>query len=65
MAEPRATRLDRRVDPDRDHVLGNPRADMTLVEYGSYACPSCHVAHDVIAGLRKSEHVLDVSLVAL
>ena len=52
MAEPRATRLDRRVDPDRDHVLGNPRADMTLVEYGSYACPSCHVAHDVIAGLR-------------
>src|SRR5688500_9054868 len=52
MADPRATRLDRSVDPARDHLLGNPQADMTLVEYGSYACPSCHVAHEVIAGLR-------------
>ena len=52
MADPRATRLDRDVDPARDHVLGNPAAEMTLVEYGSYACPSCHVAHEVIAGLR-------------
>ena len=52
MADPRATRLDRGVDPERDHVLGNPHAEMTLVEYGSYACPSCHVAHEVIAGLR-------------
>ncbi|HEU4813704.1 MAG TPA: Na+/H+ antiporter NhaA [Xanthomonadaceae bacterium] len=52
MADPRATRLDRDVDPGRDHVLGNPNAEMTLVEYGSYACPSCHVAHEVIAGLR-------------
>jgi NhaA family Na+:H+ antiporter len=25
---------------------------MTLVEYGSYACPSCHAAHEVVANLR-------------
>ena len=25
---------------------------MTLVEYGSYACPHCHAAHEVIADLR-------------
>lgn len=25
---------------------------MTLVEYGSYACPYCHAAHEVIADLR-------------
>src|SRR5690606_24174623 len=52
MADTRETRMDRRVDLDRDHVLGNPDAEMTLVEYGSYACPSCHVAHEVIGRLR-------------
>ena len=26
---------------------------MTLVEYGSYACPQCHAVHDVIEGLRS------------
>ena len=25
---------------------------MTLVEYGNYACPSCHAAHEVVADLR-------------
>lgn len=25
---------------------------MTLVEYGSYACPSCRIAHEVVASLR-------------
>jgi NhaA family Na+:H+ antiporter len=40
------------VDLARDHVLGNPAAPMTLVEYGSYACPYCHAAHEVIANLR-------------
>jgi hypothetical protein len=29
---------DRPVDLARDHVLKNPAAPMTLVEYGSYAC---------------------------
>lgn len=55
MANPgikRAMRLDPPVDLASDHVLGNPQAEMTLVEYGSYACPSCHSAHEVIAELR-------------
>lgn len=45
-------RLDRPVDSTRDHILGNPEAEMTLVEYGSYACPSCHEAHKVVINLR-------------
>lgn len=48
----RPTRLDPPVDPGADHILGNPAAELTLVEYGSYACPSCHSAHEVIADLR-------------
>ncbi len=48
----RTTKLDPAVDPANDHMLGNPNAEMTLVEYGSYACPSCHSAHEVIADLR-------------
>ncbi len=41
------------VDVGRDHVLGPRDAEMTLVEYGSYACPHCHAVHDVIEGLRS------------
>lgn len=52
MADQRATKLDRPVDPALDHVLGPQDAPLTLVEYGSYVCPSCHVAHDVVANLR-------------
>src|SRR4051794_15151518 len=53
MADPRANMLDPPVDVGRDHVLGPPDAEMTLVEYGSYACPHCHAVHEVIAGLRS------------
>ncbi len=52
MTHANATKLDRPVDGTRDHILGNSHADMTLVEYGSYACPYCHAAHEIIAGLR-------------
>jgi NhaA family Na+:H+ antiporter len=52
MAHSRATKLDPPVDPGSDHILGNPDAELTLVEYGSYACASCHSAHEVIADLR-------------
>ena len=45
-------RLDRPVDGLRDHVLGPADAPITLVEYGSYACPHCRVANDEIAKLR-------------
>jgi NhaA family Na+:H+ antiporter len=52
MDQARPTRLDPPVDPARDHVLGNADAELTLVEYGSYACPYCRAAHEVIADLR-------------
>ena len=45
-------RLDRAVDPALDHVLGPPDAEITLVEYGSYACPHCRVANERIAEVR-------------
>ena len=48
----RADRLDRPVDAERDHVLGNPGAEIMLVEYGSYVCSYCHTAHEVIRHLR-------------
>jgi NhaA family Na+:H+ antiporter len=44
--------LDRPVDPARDHVLGAPGAAVTLVEYGSYACPFCRAANGRIAEAR-------------
>lgn len=40
------------VDPARDHILGRAAADITLVEYGSYACKYCHAAHEVVANVR-------------
>jgi NhaA family Na+:H+ antiporter len=45
-------RLDRPFDPAVDHVLGSPSAEITLVEYGSYACPHCRAANEEIAKLR-------------
>ena len=45
-------RLDRQVDPTVDHVLGPAEAPITLVEYGSYACPQCRAANERIAELR-------------
>lgn len=45
--------LDPQVGLDRDHVLGPPNAEMTLVEYGSYSCSNCHAVHEVIEGLRS------------
>ena len=52
METSRANRLDHSVDPDRDHVLGDAGAEITLVEYGSYVCSYCHAAHQVIRELR-------------
>src|SRR5687767_5695192 len=45
-------RLDRPVDPARDHVIGNAQAAITLVEYGSYDCPHCRAANERIAEVR-------------
>jgi Na+:H+ antiporter, NhaA family len=46
-------KLDPPIDLDHDHILGPLDAELTLVEYGSYACPHCHAVHEVIAGLRS------------
>ena len=44
-------RLDRPIS-ESDHTLGNPDAQFTLVEYGSYACPNCRAANEAIADVR-------------
>jgi NhaA family Na+:H+ antiporter len=46
-------RLDRPVDASRDHVLGPARAEITLVEYGSYDCPHCRAANERITEVRN------------
>lgn len=33
---------------DRDHIQGNPKARVTLVEYGDYECPHCGRAYPII-----------------
>jgi len=35
----------------RDHVQGDARAPVTLVEYGDYQCPYCAEAHGVVREL--------------
>jgi NhaA family Na+:H+ antiporter len=35
-----------------EHALGSDTADFTLVEYGSYNCPFCQSAHEVVSSLR-------------
>jgi Na+:H+ antiporter, NhaA family len=46
-------RLEPPADSRPEHALGELGAPITLVEYGSFDCPSCHTAHEVIAGLRE------------
>ncbi|HSD43499.1 MAG TPA: Na+/H+ antiporter NhaA [Burkholderiales bacterium] len=45
-------RLSRPVTAGTDHVLGPPDAPITLVEYGSYACPYCRGANEEVVKLR-------------
>jgi NhaA family Na+:H+ antiporter len=47
-----ANRLDRPVSATYDHVLGPDNAEITLVEYGSYACPHCRAANERISQIR-------------
>ena len=44
--------LDRPVDDETDHILGRINAPITLVEYGSYACPYCRAANQRVAEVR-------------
>jgi hypothetical protein len=45
-------RLDCPVDHETDHVLGTADTEITLFEYGSYACPQCRAANERIAQAR-------------
>lgn len=50
--EPVGQRLLRPVDPDRDHVRGNPDAPLVLVEYGDFECPFCSRVTGMIDEVR-------------
>ena len=41
------------VDNERDHVRGDPRAPVTLVEYGDFQCPYCVDAYPVVHELLQ------------
>ena len=47
-----SAKLDRPVDDIRDHILGPPGAEVTLVEYGSYDCPYCRAVNEHIVKIR-------------
>src|SRR5687768_7265335 len=51
--EPPPNRLDRAVDEAYDHTLGPADAEITLVEYGSYADAPSRSAHERVAELRS------------
>jgi Na+/H+ antiporter NhaA len=50
--EPVGLKLLRPVDPDRDHLRGDPDAPLTLVEYGDFECPFCSRATGSIDEVR-------------
>ena len=52
MVNPPRNHLSRPVDDATDHILGEINAPITLVEYGSYACPNCRAANERIADVR-------------
>jgi protein-disulfide isomerase len=36
-----------------DHIQGNEKAQITLIEYGDYQCPNCRLANPIIKKLQK------------
>jgi protein-disulfide isomerase len=38
---------------DNDHIEGNPKAPIELVEYGDYECPHCGRAYPIIKDIQK------------
>ncbi|MGA9659296.1 MAG: thioredoxin domain-containing protein [Asticcacaulis sp.] len=40
-----------------DHVLGNPRAPITLIEYGSVACPACASFNEDVMPQIKAKYI--------
>src|SRR5213082_30054 len=48
-----APRLVVPVDPSRDHIQGDPKAILTLVEYGDYQCPFCGATYPEVKKVQK------------
>jgi protein-disulfide isomerase len=45
MAQEKAKKV-RHPSPDRDHIRGNPKAIISLIEYSDFECPYCKRFHD-------------------
>lgn len=43
------------VDPDRDPVVGNPNASVTVVEFFDYQCPICKRVASIVARLTRED----------
>jgi Na+/H+ antiporter NhaA len=48
--------LDEDVDPERDHIRGDPDGTVTLVEYADFECPYCGRAEPTIRELLDMHH---------
>jgi Na+/H+ antiporter NhaA len=48
--------LDEDVDPERDHIRGDPAGVVTLVEYADFECPYCGRAEPTIRELLDMHH---------
>jgi protein-disulfide isomerase len=44
----------RSVDPERDHIFGNPDAPITLIEYSDFECPFCKRFHPEVEQLLEN-----------
>ena len=43
----------RAVNPETDHVLGNPNAEVVIVEYSDLECPFCRVFHQTLTRIME------------
>ncbi len=41
------------VDAQNDHIIGNPKADISLIEYSDTECPFCRIFHATLQNVIK------------